>query len=123
MYTLDTNAIIYYLKNDPAVVSAIRQIMTGGSTIYISAITEIELFSFPALTEAESEEIELILRTLAIIPLDSRIARTAGFLRSNYRLKIADSVIAATALFTGTALITRNVQDFKIVQELKVIKV
>lgn len=123
MYTLDTNAIIYYLKNDSAVVSAMRQIMTGGSTIYVSAITEIELFSFSDLTEAESEEIELVLRTLAIIPLDSRIARTAGFLRSSYRLKIADSAIAATALFTGTTLVTRNVQDFKRIQELKVMKV
>lgn len=123
MYTLDTNAIIYYLKNDSAVVSAMRQIMAGGSTIYISAITEIELFSFSDLTELESEEIELVLRTLAIIPLDSRIARTAGFLRSNYRLKIADSAIAATALFTGTTLVTRNVQDFKKIQELKVRKV
>ncbi len=123
MYTLDTNAIIYYLKNDSAVVFAIRKIMAGSPTIYISAITEIELFSFSDLTELESEEIELVLRTLAIIPLDSRIARTAGFLRSNYRLKIADSAIAATALFTGTTLVTRNVQDFKKVQELKVRKV
>ena len=100
-----------------------RQSMGDGSTIYISAITEIELFSFPHLTEMEIEAIESILRTLAIMPLDSRIARTAGFLRSKYRLKIADSAIAATAFFTGTTLITRNIRDFHKIPEIKIIKV
>ena len=38
------------------------------------------------------------MNTLAIIPLDSRIARIAGSLRRLYGLKTADSAIAATAL-------------------------
>ena len=37
-----------------------------------------------------------------------------------HRLKLADSAIAATALFTGTKLLTRNTRDFKNVFNLAV---
>lgn len=106
MYTLDTNAIIYYLKDDPHAAAVLSDIFTEDFPLYISAITEIELFGFPKLSDHEVEQIEAILRTVAIIPVDSRIARTAGFIRRNYHVNIADSAIAATALFTGTILLT-----------------
>lgn len=101
MYTLDTNAIIYYLKDDSGAVEKLNSIFTQHTPLYLSAITEVELFGFPSLNESEIMKIETILETMAIIPLDSRIARTAGEIQRLYRLKIADSVIAATALFTG----------------------
>lgn len=122
MYTLDTNAIIYYLKNDSDVVSRMRSFLQS-SPIYISAVTELELYSFPALSAEEARQIEMILQWIAIIPLDSQMARVAGKLRREHRLKLADSVIAATALFTGSALVTRNVRDFKHIQNLTVEKI
>ncbi|MEK6681829.1 MAG: type II toxin-antitoxin system VapC family toxin [Nitrospirota bacterium] len=118
MYTLDTNAIIYYLKDDPHAVAVLSDIFTENTPFYISAITEIELFGFSKLSDQEAEQIEAILRTVAIIPVDSRIARTAGFIRRNYHINIADSAIAATALFTGTTLLTRNIRDFRNIPNL-----
>jgi len=120
VYTLDTNAIIYYLKDDPHAAAVLSDIFTEDSPLYISAITEIELFGFPKLSDNEVEQIEAILRTVAIIPVDSRIARTAGFIRRNYHVNIADSAIAATALFTGTILLTRNIRDFRRIPNLSV---
>jgi len=55
---------------------------------------------------------------MAVIPVDSRIARTAGWIRRAYRVNIADGVIAATALFTGTTLLTRNTRDFRKIPNL-----
>ena len=118
MYTLDTNAIIYYFKDDPHTVAVLNYIFTENTPFYISAITEIELFGFSKLSDQEAEQIEAILRTVAIIPVDSRIARTAGFIRRNYHINIADSAIAATALFTGTTLLTRNIRDFRNIPNL-----
>ena len=46
MYTLDTNAIIYFVKNDPAAVIELQQIFGSDSAIYISTISEIELFAY-----------------------------------------------------------------------------
>ncbi|MBI4032478.1 PIN domain-containing protein, partial [Candidatus Berkelbacteria bacterium] len=56
-------------------------------------------------------------------PVDSKIAPVAAFIRRTHRLKLADSIIAATALFTGTTLITRNTQDFRKVHRLKLKKI
>lgn len=69
------------------------------------------------------ERIEEILNSLAVIPIDSRIARIAGYLRQDYCLKVPDSAIAATALFTGTTLVTRNIQDFKKIPNLLLQKI
>lgn len=114
MYTLDTNAIIYYLTGDVRTVPVLRDIFSDRETpVYVSALTEAELFSFPQLSEEEARLIEDLLRTISLIPLDSQIARIAGMLRRTYRLKLPDSVIAATALFTGSTLLTRNSKDFK----------
>ncbi|MEK6683679.1 MAG: type II toxin-antitoxin system VapC family toxin [Nitrospirota bacterium] len=120
MYTLDTNTIIYYLKDDPDAVTVLREIFSQDTPLYISAVTEIELFGFPSLSDQEAEQIEALLRTVAVIPVDSRIARTAGLIRRTYRVNIADSVIAATALFTGTTLLTRNTRDFRKIPNLSV---
>ena len=123
MYTLDTNAIIYYLKDEPNVVTSLNTIFLQNIPIYISTITEIELYGFSKLSEQEITQIEAILRTVAIIPVDSRIARTAGFIRRNYHINIADSTLAATALFTGTTLLTRNIRDFRKIPNLSLQKV
>ncbi|OGM93609.1 hypothetical protein A2935_03240 [Candidatus Wolfebacteria bacterium RIFCSPLOWO2_01_FULL_47_17b] len=123
MYTLDTNAIIYYFKGDEDSVRILNEIFSENLPLYVSALTETELFSFSHLTPRDAERIEGLIRTVAVIPVDSRIARIAGLLRRKYRLAIADSVIAATALFTGTTLLTRNIRDFKRIPNLLLQKI
>lgn len=119
MYTLDTNAIIYYQKRDPRAVPVLREILGNPTTsVYVSTITEAELFSYPNLSDEEKEIIEAILQSVALIPPNSQIARITGNLRATYRLKLIDSFIAATALFTGSTLLTRNVRDFKKIPQL-----
>lgn len=113
MYTLDTNAIIHYLKGEVVATKLIAEIIESGARIYISTVTELELFSLPSLTNEEALAIDALLSTLTVIPLDSRLARFAGEIRRTYRTKTPDSIIAATALSTGTTLITKNVRDFK----------
>jgi predicted nucleic acid-binding protein len=81
--------------------------------VYVSTITEVELFGYPDLSESEATTINSLLQTVSVIPLESQIARAAGYIRRAYQLKTPDSVIAATALFTGSTLLTRNVRDFK----------
>ncbi|MGB7948698.1 MAG: type II toxin-antitoxin system VapC family toxin [Candidatus Binatia bacterium] len=123
MYALDTNAILYYLKDDGHSVSVLRQVFAQNTPIYISTITELELFAFANLTAREESLIEDLLATVSIIAVDSRIARLAALARKSYGLKVPDSVIAATAMFTGSTLITRNTRDFRRVQNLAVLKI
>jgi len=123
VYTLDTNAILYYLKDDPDAVSFLRNIFSQNVPLYVSAITELELFAFSNLSTAEEKLIEELLTTVAVISLDSHIARLAAFIRRQYRLKVADSVIAATAMFTGSTLLTRNTRDFQRIPNLSLLRV
>jgi len=123
VYTLDTNAIIYYLKDDPGTVSSLRNIFAQNVPLYVSAMTELELFGFSNLSAAEETLIEELLATVAVISMDSRIARLAAFIRRQHRLKVPDSIIAATALFTGSTLLTRNTRDFRRIPNLSLLKV
>lgn len=123
MYTLDTNAILYYLKDDPDTVSSLRRIFSDNVPLYVSAITELELFAFSNLSATEEALIEQLLTTVAVISVDSRIARLAAFIRRQYRLKVPDSTIAATAMFTGSTLLTRNTRDFEKVPHLSLLKI
>jgi toxin FitB len=123
MYTLDTNAIIYYVQDDAHAVATLETIYMRGVPVYVSVMTEAELFAFAHISSEESGRIEQFLKTVSIIPMDSQIARLTATVRKTYQLKIADSVIAATALFTGTRLVTRNTQDFEKVSQLVVEKI
>lgn len=96
---------------------------TKNKPIYISTVTEAELFRFPGLTDEEAKDIDTFLETISIVPVDSHIARLAGFVGRRYAVKLADSIIAATALYTGTEVLTRNVRDFKKIKDLRVLRV
>ena len=123
MYTLDTNTIIYYLKDDEKIVSFFKYSLSKNTPLNISAMTEIELFGFPNLENEETKLIEDLLKSIAVIPIDSQIARIAGFIRRTYKIKIADAVISATALFTNSTLATRNTKVFKKITNLKLLKI
>lgn len=121
MITLDTNVVIYYLKGEVSVAVALEPIIRGYVPMFIATVTEAELFSSPTMTTEESERIEFLLPSFSIIPLDSQIARKTAELRRLYpKIKLADSVIAATALFTHSTLLTRNTRDFKKISGLVV---
>lgn len=123
MYTLDTNTIIYYVKEEARVVSAVEQAYMENVPVYVSAMTIAELFIFPHLREEEAQRIESFIQSVSVISMDAYIARNAGALGKAHRLEIADSAIAATALFTGSTLLTRNVCDFRKIPQLKIMKI
>ena len=123
MYTLDTNAIIYYLDDDPTVVPLLDPIFGQESALFVSIVTELELLSHPGLTEEDIAEIQQLLTSVVIFPLESRLAQLAGALRRQYHLKTPDSVVAATALLTRTTLVTRNIRDFQGIDGLSLLPI
>lgn len=123
MYTLDTNAILYYLKDDNEAVAALRDVFARDWPVYAFAVTELERLAFGNLSSDEESLIENLLATVAIIPVDSHIARIAALLRRQYRIKVPDSIIAATAMFTGSTLLTRNTRDFRKISNLSIRKI
>lgn len=123
MYTLDTNAVLYYIGGDQSVCALVDHAFLDGAPLYVSAITVGELLIFPKLGMTEENGIHKFLSVCSIISIDTSIAERAGSIGRTYNLKLADSIIAATALFTGSTLMTRNIRDFRRVPSLALQKI
>jgi predicted nucleic acid-binding protein len=121
MYLVDTNVFSELPKRDadPSVVAW----FSAQETLAMSAIT-LEELAF-GVERARPEHAPRLRRWLEqllaipplVLPVDDKVARTAGLLRasqeaSGHTVAQADMLIAATAITTGRILVTRNVKDF-----------
>ena len=111
---VDTNIILYLLNGDDTLVDFLQ-----GKNIYLSFITELELIDFK---DNKSEELQIneLLDDCSIIQLNEKIKDRYRYVRKKYRLKLADAIIAATALANNLPLITADT-GFKAVDEIKLI--
>ena len=124
MYTLDTNVLIYYLANEFDTIQLINNTISSNYPLYVSAISVAEMTSLSILTNTELLTIQKTLELFSILAVDTKIASIAGSIRRTYStVKLPDALIAATALFTNTKLVTRNVKDFQKIKELKIISI
>jgi predicted nucleic acid-binding protein len=88
----------------------------------ISVITRIELFANTKITEQEKLTLESFVYMSTVYETINRdIVGHAIFIRQQYRTKLPDAMIAATALTYDLTLVSRNISDFKNIVGLKVI--
>ena len=102
---LDTNAIIYALNGGLKLPCA---------NYSISIITEIELFSYPKLSDLERDNIKRLLNYFEIFNIGEAIKDMTIEIRKNYSIKLPDSIICSTALVNGAILISNDKQLSKI---------
>ncbi|MGK7391085.1 MAG: type II toxin-antitoxin system VapC family toxin [Candidatus Cyclobacteriaceae bacterium M2_1C_046] len=112
---VDTNILLYYLKGNDEVVELIAD-----KDLTISFITELELLSFPKLTTETENEIKGLLNNCTIVDLKQDIKELTIELRRKYRLKLPDSIIAASAYFYKLPLITAD-KEFQKLEEMNII--
>jgi predicted nucleic acid-binding protein len=74
----------------------------------ISVITEIELLSFPRITEEQETKITSFLEKRKIVPLTEAIKHKTIEFRRRANTKLPDSIIAATSIVSNALLITRD---------------
>jgi predicted nucleic acid-binding protein len=121
--TIDTNIIIAYLSGELQVIKILPQWQSMNLQLFLT-VAETEVLSFPKFTQEELQAtLKFLEENFISITFDREVARIAAKLRRDYRLKFPDAAIAATAIFTNTPLVTRNIRDFKRILNLKIIKV
>lgn len=77
---------------------------------FVSVITEIELLSYPSLSLDEETQIRDFLSKITVVGIESNIKELAIALRKQYRLRLPDAIIAATAQSFNATLFTNDVR-------------
>jgi len=98
---LDTNAVLYFLGGRLAE-------PLPDADFYISVITEIELLSYPHLTVDEENAIRDFLTDVTLVDLTQAIKQAAITFRRQYRFKLPDALIVATADCLNADLLTND---------------
>lgn len=113
-YLLDTNILIYYLNGTiPDENTRIDTILQ--SSFHISILTKIEFLSWGEFLEKNDElaKAQEFIGHATMLNLDNAIVQKTIELRREFKIPLADSVIAATALENEMTVVTRNVADFQ----------
>lgn len=120
--TLDANIVIAYLDGDPHVIETLSRWKEEGRSLIVATVAEAEVLSFSGWTTEECEDATRFLEEhFTSLPFDRAVARIAAEIRRKTKIKFPDAAIAATALFSHTPLVTRNVRDFKKVPSLEIL--
>ena len=124
-YLLDTNMCIYAQKQEPSVLSKIRENYKDG--IAISSITLAELeYGVQASASRERNTVALLkfLAIADVLPFDSKAAAEYGKIRADLRKKgspigIMDMLIAAHGKAEKLIVVTHNTREFERVEALR----
>ena len=101
LIVLDTNVALFYLSG--RLVNPLPN-----ATYFVSVVTEIELLSYPNLTPVVEVEIRDFLSQIIVVDINYHIKELAIALRKNYKLKLPDAVVAATAQHENADLLTND---------------
>ncbi|WP_446397800.1 type II toxin-antitoxin system VapC family toxin [Coleofasciculus sp. E1-EBD-02] len=103
LIVLDTNVVLYFLGG------RLTNPLPSGQ-YFVSVITEIELLSYPSLSSDEEVQIRDFLAKLTVVELESSIKDLAITFRKQYKLRLPDAIIAATAQVLNATLFTNDVR-------------
>jgi predicted nucleic acid-binding protein len=109
---VDTDVLIDHLRGH-------RRFAPGKDTIHVSSVTRAELFAGRG---SEETRVRRLLDPFAELPVDRPVAERAGRMRRTTNIRIADALIAATAVQHRLTLVTRNVNDFASLTGIRVRK-
>ena len=116
---LDTTVLIDVLRGRQNRRVLLATLAAAGHTFATSAVNIGEVYA--GMRASEEARTEAFLSTVDCYSVTGAIARRAGALKSTYArtgmtLKLADMMVAATALEHGLTLMTDNVKDFPVAE-------
>ena len=119
-YFLDSNVIIDYLsgKLSDSGMKLVSNIVD--QTPNISVISQIEILRFNDTPENEAI-LENFINNSIIYPLSNKVVKRTIEICKQMKIKLPDAVIAASALLEDFTLVTRNINDFKNIPNLKLL--
>lgn len=124
MYLLDTNMCIYAQKQEPRVLTKLRENYKNGAAISSITLAELE-YGVQASAYRERNAVALLkfLAVVDVLPFESKAAAEYGRIRAYLRKKGTpignmDMLISAHAKAERMILVTNNVREFERVPDL-----
>jgi len=107
-FVLDTNSIIFLTTKGNVIPSDLQNELDKAE-LFVSVISEIELFSKPSLLPEEEETLRSFFsERISIVNLTDSIKEKTITLRRTKKMKLPDCIIAATAIDLNAVLITND---------------
>ncbi|MBA3061092.1 MAG: type II toxin-antitoxin system VapC family toxin [Nitrospirae bacterium] len=114
-YVLDTSAIFTLTKAEEGS-DMVEDILSlagkGKNLVYLSFVSFMELYyvTWQEKSEDAARELIILVKSLPVHRVDSneRLTLSAGRLKANHRLSVADAFIAATAIEKGAVLVHKD---------------
>ncbi len=119
-YLLDTNILIYYWNGDIPEDEGDKIEAILKHSFIVSIITKIELLGWRKHTPDGFKKAKEFLERAEVLPIDDYLAELTITLKRNNNIKLADALIAATALSNDLILVTRNQDDFSDLTDLEI---
>jgi predicted nucleic acid-binding protein len=119
-YLIDTNVVIEYIGEalPSKALSFLDDIIDG--QFHVSVINKFELLGFTGIIQLEEQKFGVFLKAANVCNLDEEVVNRTIEIRKQYKTKLPDAIIAATALKHDLVLITRNAKDFQKIKGLTV---
>jgi toxin FitB len=114
---VDSNIIIYSVQSQ---YRAINQYLQRFRICY-SKITMVEVLGYHLLSETDKKLFEVFFSNTVHFGITDEIIQKSIELKQSKKMSLGDSLIAATSILHRIPLITRNIEDFKGMQDLEVI--
>ncbi len=111
----DTNPLVYLLDGNEDVASFL-----DGKQVWISFISELELFGKKGLNKEEKREINNLIDSCFIADMNLQIKQKTKDLMQKNHIKLPDAIIAATAQYLDLPLFTADA-GFKTIHNLKLV--
>lgn len=112
---VDTSLIINLFNG----VKEVQELITGRD-LFVSVISEIEVLSFPDIAPKDSALLKGFLSECYIVDIEPQIKEITIAIRSKFKTKLPDAVIAATAIYYDFPLFTMD-KGFKRITDLQAV--
>lgn len=111
----DTNPLIYLLDGNTEIASIL-----DGKIVWLSVISELELFGKKGLSNHDVEQINALLGSCFIAEINPEIKKITKDLLQAYPIKLPDAIIAATSMYLDLPLLTSDTA-FQKLPDLKLV--
>lgn len=114
---LDSNIIIYAAQPEN---EFLREFISQNSP-YVSALSYLEVLGYHKLTDTDKICFEEFFDSAQILSISQSVINQAVKLKQIRKISLGDSVIAGTALIYDLTVVTRNIDDFSWINNLKLL--